>query len=724
MKKEKELNTELSSETNTKKIRKTKNNKSEISQIGLEINLETNLEPENKPKKVTEKSTKSDSKVSEKAEKKPRTSKTTKSKKKAEATEIPELTEEKKSFDNNKEFEKYLFKQGTNYQSYKYLGAHPEGELYCFRVWAPSADNVCLVGDFYDWENGVQMNCCDGIWTVELPRESVKTGMKYKFLIWRGGRKIYKSDPYAFYSEMAYPGASIVFDVLDKEAFKWDDAEYLEGRKKLSEPLSQYKSPKVPMNIYEVHLGSWKRRDDGSYMNYREIAHELPAYVKSMGYTHVEFLPVAEHPFDGSWGYQVCGYYAPTCRYGTPTDFMYLVNQLHLAGIGVILDWVPAHFPKDEYGLFEFDGSCLYEYQGDTRKEFKGWGTRAFDVGRTEVQSFLVSNALYWLKEYHIDGLRVDAVSAMLYLDYCREAGEWQPNYYGGNYSLEAIAFFKKLNGVIREEVPDALMIAEESTSFPGLTSKDGLGFSMKWNMGWMNDTLSYVKTDSVFKKHVHNKMSFSLMYAFSENYILPISHDEVVHGKGSLVNKMFGDYWQKFACSRTYLAYMLSHPGKKLTFMGCEYAPFREWDYSNSLEWFMLSYDMHRKYQSYIRELNFFYLEHKEFWEIEDSFDGFHWISADDNCGNIYAYSRKDSDGNNVYVVLNFSPNPNYGYCIPVDEDGEYEILLNSDDECFGGSGAVKVKDLWAENNKIITNIPPLAGVYIAKKRNIIADI
>lgn len=625
---------------------------------------------------------------------------------------------------NNKDFEKYLFSQGTNYHSYRYLGAHPEGDKYCFRVWAPNADGVNLVGDFCGWDNGIPMNWSDGIWSVELDRNAVQTGMKYKFLIFNHGRRIYKSDPYAFYSEMSQPGASIIFDVLDENVFKWDDAEYLKGRKKLAEPLSQYKSPKIPMNIYEVHLGSWKRKEDGSYLSYRELAEDLPPYVKSMGYTHVEFLPVAEHPFDGSWGYQVCGYYAPTCRFGTPADFMYLINQLHLAGIGVILDWVPAHFPKDDYGLCEFDGSCLYEFQGDTRKEIKGWGTRAFDVGRTEVQSFLVSNALYWLKEYHIDGLRVDAVSAMLYLDYCRGPGEWLPNSEGGNYSLEAIAFFKKLNGVIRSEVPDAFVIAEESTSFPALTTKDGLGFSMKWNMGWMNDTLKYIKTDSYFKKHLHHKMTFSLMYAFSENYVLPISHDEVVHGKYSLVNKMFGDYWQKFACARTYLAYMFSHPGKKLTFMGCEYAPFREWDYNNSLEWFMLSYDMHRKYQSYTRDLNFFYLENKEFWEIEDSFDGFNWISADDCEHNIYAYSRKDSSGNSVYVVLNFSPNPNYGYYIPVEEEGEYEILLNSDDEKFGGSGAIKFKEITTEYNGIKLDIPPLSGIYFAKKRKIIADI
>ncbi len=624
----------------------------------------------------------------------------------------------------NKDFEKYLFSQGTNYYSYKYMGAHPEGEFYFFRVWAPSANEVFLVGDFVGWDNGVPMICSVGIWSVQIDRNSVKNGMKYKYLIKRDGKTFYKADPYAFSSEISYPGASVIFDVLDKNVFEWDDAEYLKGRKNLEIYLKDNKSPKSPMSIYEVHLGSWKRKEDGGYMGYRELAHELVPYVKSMGYTHVEFMPVAEHPFDGSWGYQVCGFYAPTCRFGTPTDFMYLINQFHIAGIGVILDWVPAHFPKDSYGLFEFDGSPLYEYQDDTRKEHKGWGTRAFDLGRTEVQSFLVSNALYWLKEYHADGLRVDAVSSMLYLDYGRAPGEWIPNSEGGNYSLDGIAFFKKLNSAIRAEVPDAFVIAEESTSFPGITAKDGLGFSMKWNMGWMNDTLDYVETDSIFRKCIHHKLTFSLMYAFSENYILPISHDEVVHGKRSLVDKMYGDYWQKFACARTYLSYMFAHPGKKLTFMGCEYAPFREWDYRNSLEWFMLNFDMHKNFQNFSRELNLFYLEHSAFWEIEDSFDGFHWISADDCDHNIYAFERKDSNKNSVFVILNFSPNPYYSYYLNVGENGEFEIALNSDDEKFGGSGAIHSKNLYAENNHIRIDVPPLSGIYIVPKKKIIADI
>ncbi len=636
-------------------------------------------------------------------------------------------TNAKDDFMNNaksEDFEKFLFKQGTNYQTYKYLGAHPNGDEYVFRVWAPSADKVFLVGDFCDWENGIPMENIEGIWRVFVDKSSVSEGMKYKFLIIRNGKKIYKSDPYAFYSEQAYPGASILCDVLSRDYFKWDDKEYLLGRKKLSPFLKNNKSPQIPMNIYEVHLGSWKRHEDGSYLTYKELAHQLVPYVKSMGYTHIEIMPVAEHPFDGSWGYQVCGYYAPTCRFGTPRDFMYFVNQFHIAGIGVILDWVPAHFPKDDHGLYEFDGGCLYEYQGNDRKEHKEWGTRAFDVGRTEVQSFLISNALYWLKVYHIDGLRVDAVSSMLYLDYGRNPGEWNPNPDGSNYNRESIAFFKKLNGVVRSEVPDALMIAEESTSYPGITSKDGLNFSMKWNMGWMNDTLDYVETDSFFRKCVHNKLTFSLMYTFSENYILPISHDEVVHGKHSLVDKMYGDYWQKFACARTYLSYMFAHPGKKLIFMGCEYGPFREWDYENSLEWFMLTYDMHRKFQSFNKELNFFYLENKPFWEIEDSFDGFRWISADDRDHNIYVFERKDRDGNGIYVILNFSPNPSYNYGLNVAENAEYRILLNSDDEKFGGSGMLKTKKLKAQNYVLNIDVPPLAGVYISKDKKIIADI
>ncbi len=624
----------------------------------------------------------------------------------------------------NKDFEKFLFNQGTNYYTYKYLGAHPEGDVFCFRVWAPSAYEVYLVGDFCDWENGIKMENSDGIWSVEIDRNRVSNGMKYKFLIHRDGRRFYKADPYAFSSEITNPGASIIFDIINDNSFKWDDEEYLKGRASLSESLSENKSPSVPMNIYEMHLGSWKRKNDGTFLNYREIASELVPYVKSMGYTHVEFMPVAEHPFDGSWGYQVCGYYSPTSRFGTPIDFMYLVNQLHIAGIGVILDWVPAHFPKDEYGLYEFDGGCLYEYQSDFRKEHKGWGTRAFDLGRTQIQSFLISNAIYWLKEYHIDGLRVDAVSSMLYLDYGRQHGEWVPNPDGSNYSLDGIAFFKKLNSVVREEVPDALMIAEESTSFPALTSKDGLGFSMKWNMGWMNDTLKYIETDSIYRKYDHHKMTFSLMYAFSENYVLPLSHDEVVHCKNSIINKMYGDYWQKFACARTYLSYMFSHPGKKLTFMGAEIAQFREWDYNGSIEWFLLDFEMHRKYQSFIRELNFFYLENKPFWEIEDSFDGFQWISADDCDNNLYAYSRTDRNGNKVYVILNFSPQPRNNYYLPVAEDGEYKIVLNSDDDKFGGSGYLKSNSLCANNNGMVLDVPPLACVYIKKNNKLIADL
>ncbi len=587
----------------------------------------------------------------------------------------------------NNNLAEYLFHEGTNFHAFDYMGAHRVGSSFVFRTWAPNADVVYLCGDFNNWDKSLPMKRTTkgGIWEVTLP-SSVSFGenSKYKFITERDGSSYYKADPYAFFSETQSHTASIYYDL---EGYKWHDGAYLKKRAALSEYLSRDEVPPKPMNIYEVHLGSWKRHADGSYYTYRELADELSDYAKNMGYTHIEVLPVAEHPYDGSWGYQACGYYAPTSRFGTPHDFMYFVDTFHKKGLGVILDWVPAHFPKDAHGLYEFDGGPCYEYQGEDRREHRSWGTRIFDVGRNEVQSFLISNAVFWLEKYHIDGLRVDAVASMLYLDYDRKPGEWFPNEDGTNINRQSVAFFKTLNATVKEYFPDALMIAEESTAYPEITYKSGLGFSFKWNMGWMNDTLSYVETDSYFRSGCHHKMTFSIVYAFGESYILPISHDEVVHGKKSLIDKMFGPYENKFPQLRTYLAFMMAHPGKKLLFMGCEFAQFREWDFENSLEWFMLDYPKHKETQDYVRALNHFYLSHPALWERDRDYGGFRWLDAD-RCGdNTYIFERYDLKGNRVVCVFNFSPNEYRSYGIPA-EKGAYTEIFNTDKPCYGGSG------------------------------------
>ena len=475
---------------------------------------------------------------------------------------------------NKSDLAKYLFAEGTNYKAYDYLGAHAEAGGVRFRVWAPNADAVYLVGDFNGWDESLPMEKDGGIWECLLTDKTFWVGSKYKYKVVRNGNAVYKTDPYGYYTEVRPDNASIFYEL---DGYNWKDAAWLRTRAAHKDDFYSR-----PMNIYEVHAGSWKKNADGSFYSYKQLADELVPYVRDMGYTHIELMPVAEHPFDGSWGYQICGYYAPTSRFGTPHDFMALIDAAHRAGIGVILDWVPAHFPKDVNGLYEFDGAPLYEFQGDDRKEHKSWGTRCFDVGRNEVQCFLVSNAAYWAEKYHIDGLRVDAVASMLYLDYDRKPGEWHPNVYGTNRSLEAIAFFKKLNGYMRSAYPDVLMIAEESTAWENVTrfDGDGLGFHMKWNMGWMNDALYYASTDPLFRKGNHSKITFSMMYAFSEYYVLPISHDEVVHGKKSLLDRFPGLYGQKFDGMRAFLIYMMTHPGKKLLFMGCENGQFTEWNY------------------------------------------------------------------------------------------------------------------------------------------------
>lgn len=616
----------------------------------------------------------------------------------------------------------YLFHQGTNYTAYDFLGVHKlENGKYCFRVWAPNAHAVYVIGSFNNWDMSCPMARITegGIWEAEL---SAAEGDMYKFRIINGDKTVDKADPYGFYCEKPPATASVIYDV---EGFRWHDKGWLARRRKLMRDGGCYSQP---LNIYEMHAGSWKLHEDGSYYTYRELAEELAPYVKQMGYTHIELMPIMEHPYVPSWGYQVCGYFAPTARFGEPKDFMAFVDKMHTAGIGVILDWVPAHFPKDAHGLYEFDGQPLYEYQGGDRIEHAGWGTRRFDVGREEVESFLVSNAAFWLDKYHIDGLRVDAVASMLYLDYDKMPDEWVPNVYGDNRCLEAIAFFQKLNRHVSGLFPDVLMIAEESGSFGNLTSFDegGLGFTYKWNMGWMHDALDYAELDPLFRKHHHDKLTFSLMYAFSEKYVLPISHDEVVHGKKSLLDKMSGDYWQKFATARAFAVYMMTHPGKKLHFMGNEIGQFREWDEEGQIEWFLLDYDMHAKYQLFWAELNHLYLEHPELWEDDCGWDGFGWIEVSDADRSIYAYRRMDKDKNEVITVVNFTPVVRHGYILGVPEAGEYTELINSDSQRYGGSGVVNSGALRTSPeeshglpHRLTLTLPPLGAVVLKLNNN-----
>ncbi len=612
----------------------------------------------------------------------------------------------------------YLFFEGTNYTAYDYFGVHRMEGGIVFRVWAPSAEQIYVVGDFNEWQDTAPMTKIEGgIWEVVLPEEQVRTGDRYKYKIAGRGKECYKADPYGVRTECP-PATATVVDFLD--GYSWRDSGWMSWRKRKAEKMYA-----EPMNIYELHAGSWKRHEDGSYYTYGELATELATYVKQMGYTHVELLPIMEHPFDGSWGYQVGSFYAPSARFGTPRDFMGFIDSMHEAGIGVILDWVPAHFPKDEHGLFEFDGGPLYEYQSPERIEHAGWGTRRFDVGRNEVISFLVSNALFWLKVYHADGLRVDAVASMIYLDYDKRAGEWTPNIFGDHRCLEAISFFRRLNIRVKEYVPDALMIAEESTAWQGVTSLDGyngLGFDMKWNMGWMNDTLAYTKRDPVYRKYHHGQLTFSMTYAFSETYLLPISHDEVVHGKGSLLEKMPGDYWQKFAGVRAYLGYMMTHPGKKLLFMGSEFGQFREWNHNGQLDWFLLDFDAHARLQHYVSRLNHFYLETPALWEVDRSWEGFCWIDANNRDHSILSYRRIDRKGREVLVLINFTPVAREEYLLGVPEEGRYEELLNSDSLEFGGSGVINKGILECTGqgwnncpNSIRLRIPPL-GISILR--------
>ena len=616
----------------------------------------------------------------------------------------------------------YLFHQGTNFYAYEYLGMHIEGENVIFRVWAPNADYVSVCGDFNSWNRDADPMTRiteGGVWELKIPASRTQMGQCYKYCIRNKGKEFLKADPYGFSMQRPPETASLICDI---KGYTWRDDGWMNYRK---ETFNRANYLAQPINIYEVHLGSWKKHEDGSYYSYAELAGDLAPYLKQMGYTHIELMPISEHPFDGSWGYQVCGYYAPTSRHGSPQDFMAFVDAMHEAGIGVILDWVPAHFAKDAHGLYKFDGQPLYEYQGWDRIEHEGWGTRRFDVGREEVQSFLISNAVYWLKEYHIDALRVDALASMLYLDYDKRPGEWVPNVYGENKCLEAIAFFQKMNSYLAANYPDVMTIAEESTSWANITGfeNNGLGFSYKWNMGWMNDTLAYVQEDPLWRSYHHQKMNFSILYSFSERYVLPISHDEVVHGKKSLLDRMAGDYETKFAGARTYLTYMMTHPGKKLLFMGSEIGMFREWDHDGEIEWFLLNYDMHAKYQLFVARLNQLYLQNPELWELDESPESFVWIDPDNSEQSIFSYRRIAKNGEELLVYLNFLPVERKNFLAAVPEEGEYEEVFNSDAIEFGGKGVLNRGILASEpcafreyTHAVPITLPAMGAVVIKK--------
>ncbi len=613
------------------------------------------------------------------------------------------------------------FADGTCADAYRFLGSHNEDGKTVFRVWAPGAEEISVVGDFCDWDHTKyhMMHIGGGIFEAivdELPEYSA-----YKYSIKsKDGHRFLKSDPYAYHFETAPATASKTYDI---DGFDWHDGEWLEKRR----AGDIYSSP---VNIYEVHIGSWRRYKDGNLLDYKELARQLSEYVKEMGYTHVELMPVMEHPFDGSWGYQVTGYYAPTSRYGTPKDFMTFVDIMHEAGIGVIIDWVPAHFPKDGSGLYKFDGSPCYEYADERKGEHKEWGTCVFDYGRGEVVSFLVSNAMFWHEMYHVDGIRVDAVASMLYLDYNRRDGEWIPNRFGGHENLEAVDFFHTLNETVFAKFPGTMMIAEESTAWPMVTKpvfSGGLGFNFKWNMGWMNDMLRYMSLDPINRKYHHDSLTFSFFYAFSENFVLPMSHDEVVHGKCSMINKMPGDYGMKFDGLRAFYAFMAAHPGKKLLFMGSEFAQFIEWNYEQELDWLLLEYDKHKKMQYFVKTLNRFYLENPEFWQIDYSWEGFSWISNDDRDQSVISFRRIDKNGDEIICVFNFVPVARDKYRIGAPQHGIYSVLFNTDDEKFGGSGTYNESDyitalvpMHGYDQSLELKLPPLSALFLKLKRKL----
>ena len=613
-----------------------------------------------------------------------------------------------------------LFYSGRDCRAFDYMGAHPfvqDGEQgYLFRVYAPEAEKVSVMGEFNDWNRNADYMTRDeqGIWEKFIP--NIPEYAAYKYSVWaKSGDVFDKSDPYGFHFETRPGNATKAYDL---DGYEWGDASWLDWRKKHL-PYSN------PVNIYECHLGSWKMHEDGNFYSYRQLADELVPYVKEMGYTHIEFMPLTEYPFDGSWGYQVIGYFAATSRYGTPKDLMYLIDKAHQAGLGVIMDWVPAHFPKDGCGLVEFDGSHLYEYADPLKMEHKEWGTRVFDYGKVSTRNLLFSSAMFWIEKFHMDGLRVDAVASMLYLDYNRQ-GEWRPNVHGGRENLEAVDFLRLLNEYILTDHPDVMMIAEESTAWPMVTKPGydgGLGFNFKWNMGWMNDMLCYCSADPFFRKDMHDKITFSFMYAFSENYILPLSHDEVVHGKCSLISKMPPPYENQFGGLRALYGYMAAHPGKKMLFMGGEFAQFSEWAYQRGLDWMLLDYPAHRQMQAYVKALNHFYLATPQLWEQDTDWRGFEWISHEDNRNNIIAFRRVAKDGSDIVVVVNFSPEEQQEYRIGVPITGTYEEIFTSDKTEFGGSGMAngklktENKSMHGQEQSIVLKIPRFGVLFFKGK-------
>ena len=607
----------------------------------------------------------------------------------------------------------YYFHQGTNYRAYELMGAHYHNDYTIFRVYAPHAKIVSVVGEFNNWDttkNVMKKITNEGLYETII--EGIKEFDCYQYAILTNDNELlFKSDPYGFHCELRPEKSSKVYNL---EGFEFSDAKWMKRRIK-KQALDQ------PINIYEVHLGSWRRYENGEFFDYKKLAIELCEYVKKMGYTHIEVMPIAEYPYDPSWGYQVTGYYAITSRYGTPKDFMAFVDICHQNNIGVIVDWVPGHFTKDSHGLIDFDGEATYEPSDEMRKENEGWGTRCFDYGRNEVQSFLVSNAMFLFDKFHIDGIRVDAVASMLYLDYGRSEGKWHKNNLGTNINLEAVAFLQKVNSMVHNYYPGVLMIAEESTSYPKVTEKaidGGLEFDYKWNMGWMNDTLDYIKTDPLYRKYHHNELTFQMTYIFSEHYILPLSHDEVVHMKGSMINKMPGEYEQKFASLKTYYTYMMTHPGKKLLFMGGEIGQFREWSEARELDWSVLEYPLHRGLQNYVRDLNKLYKKNPALYQNEVNWEGFNWLMVNDADHNVLAYKRIDNKGESLDVIINFAYCDWNDYIMPFD-NGEYEVVLASSDKIYGGYTNLKKTTYQVKDGCLRIKLYNSTGIILGKVKN-----